>query len=110
MGDIVGASKGTPPSDPLAQAREVAVGLIIETPAEQPEHMMDAGSISGIGGGIAGEGIVGGETEDIGDTREVHDEGMNEERTSEEKLGKETKDLDSEMVKDDVQESSHQEG
>jgi hypothetical protein len=108
MEDIVGSSKQTPPSDPLTQAREVAVGLIIETPAEQAEHMMDAGSISGIDGGIAGEGIVSSGTEDLGDTREVHNEGMNEERTSE-KPGEETKDLESEMVKDDVQELSHQE-
>ena len=104
MEDILGVSNESPLSDPLAQAMEVAAGLAIETTTEHAEHMMDAGSISGVGGGIAGDGVVGGGTEDIEDTREVHDD----ERTSEEKI-LETKDLETEIAKEDVQESSHQE-
>lgn len=106
MEDILGPSRESPPSDPISQAKEVAAGLAIETPTEQAEHIMDAGIISGVGGGIAGEGIVGGGSEDLGDTWEVHDEAMNEERTSEETK----KDLDSDIVEDNVLEPSHQEG
>jgi hypothetical protein len=34
---------------------------------EQAEHATDAGAISGAGGGIAGEGMVGAGTEDLRD-------------------------------------------
>ena len=107
MEDILGTSKESPPSDPLAQANEVAAGLAIESPREHAEYSMDAGSISGVGGGIIGEGVIGGGTEDLGDIGDVHEEAMKKERTSEEeKILGETKDLDTEIVQDDVQESS----
>ena len=111
MEDILGVSRPSPPSEPLAQEKEIAAGLEIQTPTEQAEHMMDAGSLSGIGDGIAGEGIVGGGTEDLGDAGDVPDESMKEDITTEANIPEETKkDLDTEIVQDDVQESSHQEG
>jgi hypothetical protein len=108
MEDIFPQSKPSPPSDPLAQANEVAAGLAIETPMEQAEHATDAGAISGAGGGIAGEGIVGAGTEDLRD--EEMEEGQVEEvenvepRTEEEeKILEETrKDMDTEIVKDSI--------
>lgn len=96
--DILPPTKSSPPSNPLAQAEEVAAGLAIETPSEQVEHALDAGSLSGAGGGIAGEGIVGGGSIDLRDAEEVDD---NQERTSEEKeiLDKSKEDLDMQVVK-----------
>ena len=108
MEDIFPQSSPSPPSDPLAQAKEVAAGLAIETPMEQAEHATDAGAISGAGGGIAGEGIVGAGTEDLRDEEmeegqvvEGNLEGQTEEE--EEKILEETKkDMDTEIVKDSV--------
>jgi hypothetical protein len=104
MEDILGESKLSPPSDPLVQAQEVAAGLAIETPTEHSQHAMDAGNLSGVGSGIAGDGIVGGGNEDLGDTEEVA--GVEGQRTNEEEqiLNETTTDLDTELVKDDMQE------
>lgn len=105
MEDIFLPSKPSPPSDPLAQAKEVAAGLAIETPIEQAEHATDAGALSGAGGGIAGEGIVGGGTEDLREEEEGQKEtGDGQQRTEvEEKILEETKkDMDTEIVKDSV--------
>lgn len=99
-------SKPSPPSDPLAQAKEVAAGLAIETPLEHAEHARDAGALSGVGGGIAGEGMVGAGTEDLRDEEEEErraEVGDGEQRTEVEKILEETKkDLDTEIVKDSV--------
>ena len=101
MADILDSSKYSPPSDPLAQAQEVAAGLAIETPGEHAEHDMDPGNRSGAGGGIAGEGIVGGGNEDLHDGEGVVDDGISKERTEEEMIIQETKrDLSTEIVKD----------
>lgn len=99
IADLLTPSKASPPSNPLAQAEEVAAGLAIETPSEQVENSMDPGSLSGAGGGIAGEGIAGSGTVDLGDLEEP---GVAEERTSEEeKILEESKnDLDMEVVED----------
>ncbi len=95
--DFLPPSISSPTSNPLAQAEEVAAGLAIETPSEQVEHAMDAGNLSGAGGGIAGEGIVGSGSFDLRDAEEVKDD---QERTSEEKeiLEKSKEDLDMEVV------------
>lgn len=103
MEDILGGSNPSPPSDPIAQAEEVATGLAIETPAEHSQHIMDAGSLSGVGGGIAGDGIVGGGNEDLGDVEEAA--GVGEQRANEEEqILPDAKELDTEIVKDDMQE------
>jgi hypothetical protein len=103
MEDILGESKSSTPSDPLAQAEEVAAGLAIEAPTEHSQHVMDAVNLSGVGGGIAGDGIVGGGNEDLGDTEQVAS--VEAQRTNEEEqMLSETKDLDTEIVKDDMQE------
>lgn len=102
MEDIIGSSKLSPPSDPLAQAQEVAAGLAIETPAEHAEHDMDPGNRSGVGGGVAGEGIVGGGNEDLHDGDRVDE---NERTVEEEQIIQESKqDLSTEIVKDSEQE------
>ena len=95
--DFLPPSISSPTSNPLAQAEEVAAGLAIETPSEQVEHAMDAGNLSGAGGGIAGEGIVGSGSFDLRDAEEVKDD---QERTGEEKeiLEKSKEDLDMEVV------------
>jgi hypothetical protein len=99
IADLLAPSKASPPSNPLAQAEEVAAGLAIETPSEQVENSMDPGSLSGTGGGIAGEGIAGSGTVDLGDLEEPD---VEEERTSEEEkiLEESEKDLDMEVVED----------
>ena len=105
MEDIFPSSKPSPPSDPLAQAKEVAVGLAIETPMERAEHAHDAGAISGLGGGIAGEGIVGAGAEDLRDEEGEVEKGTEEMRTEEETILEETKtDKDIEIVMDTAQE------
>jgi hypothetical protein len=105
MEDILGEPRPSPPSDPLLQAKEIAFGLAIETPTEQAEHTNDAGSLSGVGGGIAGEGIVGGGIEDLGDTKELAEQGIQDESTMEEEqiLQESKTDLNTEIVKDDTQ-------
>ena len=99
IADLLAPAKASPPSNPLAQAEEVAAGLTIETPSEQVENSMDPGSLSGAGGGIAGEGIVGSGSVDLGDLEEAN---IAEERTSEEEkiLEESKKDLDMEVVED----------
>ena len=100
MEDILGESKASPPSDPLLQAKEVAAGLAIETPTEHAEYTMDAGNLSGAGGGIAGEGIVGGGTEDLEDLKEGVQQIVPEIRTNEEEqiLEATKKDLRTDIV------------
>jgi hypothetical protein len=82
IANFLAPSQPSPPADPLAQANEVAAGLAIETPTEHAEHIHDPGNLSGAGGGIAGEGIVGGGTEDLLEPG-VDDVGIAEERTKE---------------------------
>jgi len=60
MHELVGPAKESPPPDPIGQANEVGAGLAMESPREQVEHITDSGNLSGAGGEIAGEGIVGG--------------------------------------------------
>jgi hypothetical protein len=99
IADLLAPAKSSPPSNPLAQAEEVAAGLAIETPSEQVENSMDPGSLSGAGGGIAGEGIVGSGSMDLGDSEEPN---PSEERTGEEEkiLEESKKDLEMEVVND----------
>jgi hypothetical protein len=99
IADLLASAKSSPPSNPLAQAEEVAAGLAIETPSEQVENSMDPGSLSGAGGGIAGEGIVGSGSMDLGDSEEPN---LPEERTGEEEkiLEESKKDLEMEVVND----------
>jgi len=99
IADLLDPGKASPPSNPLAQAEEVAAGLAIEPPSEQVENSMDPGSLSGAGGGIAGEGIVGSGNVDLGDPADAY---RAEERTSEEEkiLEESKKDLDMEVVED----------
>jgi len=65
MEDVQPPSVSSSPSDPVAQAQDVATGLKIESTVEQVENEIQAGS--GAGGGIAGEGIAGGITQDFKD-------------------------------------------
>ena len=103
MVDILGP-KLSPPADPVAQANEVAAGFAIETPTEHAEHAQDAGNLSGAGGGIAGEGIVGGGDDDLPD-KEEHGGGMTQRIEEDEAILQETKrDLETEIIKDPGQE------
>jgi hypothetical protein len=104
LSDLLSPSKQSPPSDPLAQANEVAAGLAIETPAEHAEHAHDPGNLSGAGGGIAGEGVVGGGDDDVRD--ETDKEGTMEGRDMEDAaiVNESRRDLETEIVKDPEQE------
>jgi hypothetical protein len=100
IADILAPSKPSPPADPLAQAAEVAAGLAIETPMEHAEHAQDAGNLSGAGGGIAGEGIVGGINEDLRDVEEIGGGGVTERTAEDEAILQESRrDLETEVVK-----------
>jgi len=101
MDELLGPAKESPPSDPVGQANEVALGLAIESPREHLEHLTDPGNLSGTGGGIAGDGIVGGGDQDYGPPEEdsrIVGEGV---RTIQEQeiLEQSVNDLDTEDVR-----------
>lgn len=96
--DILPPSKPSP-SDPLAQAEEVAAGLAPELHAEHVEHVSDPGNLSGVGGGIAGEGIAGGRDTDIPNTETAkEDKGRTEEE--QQIIEQSREDLVTDIVKD----------
>ena len=100
--DILPPSKPSP-SDPVGQAEEVAAGLAPELPEEKAGHVSDPGNLSGVGGGIAGEGIAGGRDMDLPDIEEMNKEDSGRDgRTEEEQeiINASKKDLDTEIVKD----------
>ena len=95
--DILPPSKPSP-SDPLAQAQEVAAGLAPELSAEHAEHVSDPGNLSGVGGGIAGEGIAGsGDTDMPGTETTKGDKGRTEEEQQIIEQSKE--DLETDIIK-----------
>ena len=99
--DILPPSKPSP-SDPVAQAEEVASGLALESPEQRAENVTDPGNLSGVGGGIAGEGIAGGRETDLPDTEETKEEKEEEGRAEEEQkiIDASKEDMDTEIIKD----------
>jgi hypothetical protein len=99
--DILPPSKPSP-SDPVAQAEEVAGGLALESPEQRAENVTDPGNLSGVGGGIAGEGIAGGRDTDLPDTEETKEEKEEEGRAEEEQkiIDASKEDMDTEIIKD----------
>ena len=105
LDEILAASKESTPPSPIAQAKEVAPGLELETPAEHAKHAADPGLLSGVGGGIAGEGIVGSGSTDLGDMIDITESHESQKPTSEEEeniLEASKQDLDTEIIASDA--------
>jgi hypothetical protein len=99
IAEILGEPARSPPADPVAQAQEVAGGFTLESPREHAQHLGDPGNLSGVGGGIAGEGIVGGGDEDYGPSVEEGRVGAEGGTVEEQRiLEQSVEDLDTEVV------------